>query len=165
MRVDHPRRGVEAGVGDPHHADLAVVVGDAFHQPVDRVKGICAFVDVGRTILRWLLGAYVDELAFGAIAAADVLEDEYEILPSVVLQEAAWVGVAIYTIGLEPVRCASQKDGARTRVIFGRIDGSEELYAIAHRDLILVLCVKFAEAGLTRRSGDRRSGGRGRARS
>ena len=38
--VDHAGGGVEAGIGDAPHADLAVVVGHVLDQPVDGVVGV-----------------------------------------------------------------------------------------------------------------------------
>ena len=76
MRVDHAGGGVEAGIGDAPHADLAVVVGDVLDQPLDGVVGVGAFVGVLRAALDGAVRRHVDELAFGHVAAADVLVDE-----------------------------------------------------------------------------------------
>src|SRR6185312_4122092 len=74
MRIDERHQGLESVVGDAEDADLAVGLGDVLYEPVDGVVGVGRFID-----LRWIERAdewpIHDEVAFGAILAADVLHD------------------------------------------------------------------------------------------
>ena len=40
MSINHPCRGVEAGVGDAIHADSTVVVGYILQKPFDRIESV-----------------------------------------------------------------------------------------------------------------------------
>ena len=75
MRLQHTHDREPPAVGDAEHADAAVIVGNVFEQPVDRVVGVGPFINrLGiATIPRRPVH---DELSLRLVAAADVLEDE-----------------------------------------------------------------------------------------
>ncbi len=73
--VDHAGGRVEPGIRDAPHPDPAVVVGHVLDQPVDRVEGIGALVDLVRAGLLRPVRPHVDELALRHPAAAHVLVD------------------------------------------------------------------------------------------
>ena len=65
--------GVEAGVRDLPDADLAIVAGHVFQEPVDRVGHVGTLVGIGGAgVVK--MRAHVDELALGLVATANVLE-------------------------------------------------------------------------------------------
>ncbi len=74
MRIDQRHQGQEAVVGNPQDADLAVALGNVLHQPVDGVIGVGRMID-GGGIQRAVQRAIDDVVAFGAVFAANVLDD------------------------------------------------------------------------------------------
>src|ERR1700731_1067690 len=75
MRMNHPHRHQEAVVRNTVHADSPVVARNIFHQPVDGVVSVRAFIyplGVGSIMDR----AVHDELAFGTVAPANILKHE-----------------------------------------------------------------------------------------
>ena len=141
MRVDHSHRRVEAGIGDAPLPRLAVVVGDVLHQPVDRVVGVAAFVDVFRAVLYGHVRTHVDELALRTHASANILvgEDEQVFGELTRRPDAGLVG--IHAIGPHAVGSAEEHDRVRLRDVLGSVHGCEEPHAIPHRDHVLVLGV------------------------
>ena len=79
MGVQQCGGGEKAGLGDAPHAHLAGVVADVFHQPIDGVEGVGAFVEIARA-LRGLVGADGGVFALAEEAAAHVLIDEDEFI-------------------------------------------------------------------------------------
>ena len=75
MRVDHSHGDEKAVIGNAVEADAAVVVRDIFHEPVDGVVGVRAFVHT-LGIARVMQRAKHDELPFGAVAPANILKRE-----------------------------------------------------------------------------------------
>ena len=73
MRIDHAGRRIKSRIGDPPHADFAVVVRDILDQPVDRVVGIGRFIDIPGPFLVGIVRSHVDELAFGHHRAPHIL--------------------------------------------------------------------------------------------
>src|SRR5207302_98247 len=63
-------------IRDAPHADPAVVIWYVLDQPVDRVIGVRAFVDVVGAVLLRPVRPHVDELALRHPAPADVLVDD-----------------------------------------------------------------------------------------
>jgi hypothetical protein len=63
MRVDHAGGGVEAGVGNPPNAGVAVVVGHILEEPINGVVEIGAVVDVLVRPLEVEVRSHFDELA------------------------------------------------------------------------------------------------------
>ena len=78
VRVDHPRRHVEAGIRDPPHPDAPVVAGHVLHQPVDRVPGVRALVDVLARGLCRVVRPHLDPVAVRHVAPAHVLVGDDE---------------------------------------------------------------------------------------
>ena len=74
MRVDQRHQRQEPVVRDAEDADLAVALGHVLHQPVDRVVGVGGVID-RRRILRPAQRPVHHVVAFGAVLAADVLDD------------------------------------------------------------------------------------------
>ena len=74
VRMDERHERQKAVVGDAEDADLAIGLGNVFDEPVDGVVGVGGLVD-GRGVLRAVEGAVHDVVAFGAVLAADVLDD------------------------------------------------------------------------------------------
>ncbi len=91
VRVDHSRGREEAGRRDAPGADATVVVRDVLDQPVDRVVGVGAFVDVLCAVLDVDVRRHVLEVALRHEAPARVLVDEDE---AVVAEPLRWVRVA-----------------------------------------------------------------------
>ena len=144
MRIDHAHRRVEAGIGDAEHANVAVVVRNVLHEPVDGVVGVGALVDFFRALV-WIERADVNVITFGAIAAADVLRDEDELVLRQFAEGAERIAVVVRAVGLQRIRRAREHDGPRLRIILRHIDASEELHAVAHGDAMLELGVVFRE--------------------
>src|SRR5580700_867458 len=78
MRIYQAIRGIEAWVRYAPHAGAAVVSRDVFHQPVDGVVSVGAFVRIGRAREVGLMHGNIHERAFGEIAPSDILIDEDE---------------------------------------------------------------------------------------
>ncbi len=74
MRMQQGERGRQAIVGDAEHSDLPVVVGNVFHQPLDRVVGVGGLVG-GLGIFQIDPGREVEH-ALGLEAPAQILDDE-----------------------------------------------------------------------------------------
>src|SRR5688500_11910563 len=98
MRIDHAHRSAEAGIRDAPHADAAVVVWNVLYEPLDRVIGVSAFVDVFRAAFLRLVRPYVYELAFRHQSSAHVLVDEDELLALKVVRWAKSVSVSVWTV-------------------------------------------------------------------
>ena len=147
VRVDHARRRVKARIGNAHHADFAVVVRHLLHQPIDRVVGIGALINVPRPGLHLLVWTHVDKFAFRTVAPAHVLQHEDELLLRVMLERPSGIEVTVFTVGFQTVRRARQQDRPRLRFVLRRIDGSEKPHAVAHRDFVFEFGVVLAEVG------------------
>ncbi len=137
--VDDAGGGVEAGIGDAPHADLAVVVGDVVNEPLDGVVGVGAFVGILGAALDGAVRRHVDEIAFGHVAAADVLVDEDELLAAEFIRRAEGGLVVLHAVGPDAVGRAGQHDGIGFGGVLGDVDAGEEALAIAHGNLEFVL--------------------------
>ena len=133
--------GEEAGVGDAPHADLAVVVGHVLDEPVDGVEGVGAFVGVLGSIVAGLVGADVDEDAFGHVAAADIFIDEDEAFLFGGHGRADLGLVVIGAVRSDAVRRALHDDGVGLRGVLGDVGAGEEADSVAHGDAVFVLGV------------------------
>ena len=163
MGIDHPHRGVEAGIGDAEHADVAVVVRHVLHQPVDGVVGVRAFIEILRALGR-IERTDVHVSALRAVAPAHVLRDEDELVLRQRAKRTGRVVVVVRAVWLECIRRAREHDGPRLRIVLGHIHAREETYAIAHRNAMLILGVMLGEpdgvgvSGGFRRLGKARGG-------
>jgi hypothetical protein len=138
--VDEGHEGEEAVVGDAEDADFAVGLGGVFYEPVDGVVGIGGLVD-GGGVLGAVNGAVHDEVALGAVLAADVLDDANVAAVDddvggvvVAVEDGAEVragGVAGELGGA--VGSAGEEDGSVCCSARGEDDGVE-LDAVAHGD-------------------------------
>jgi hypothetical protein len=145
MRIDHTHRRVETGIRDAEDANFTVVVGDVFDEPIDRVVGIGVFVSVFGAFVG-IEGANVNVLAFGAVAPADVLRDEDELILGESQERTGDVGgVVIGAVRLECVRGASKNDGPRVGVVFGNVNAREKVNAVAHGNAVFVFGIVFGE--------------------
>ena len=75
MGIDAGFGSEEAGVGNAHDADAAVVAGDVFEEPGDGVVGVSGFVD-GAGIVVVGEGTHHDKRALGFVTATDTFIDE-----------------------------------------------------------------------------------------
>ncbi len=143
VRVDGAGRGVEAGIGDAPHADLAGVVGDVAHQPADRVVGVARLVDVRRPALGVQVRPHVDVGALGHVGAAHVLVHEDEAVVLVELGRADAVRIAIEPVRRHAVRRARHQDRVALAVagVVRHVHRREQPHAVAHRDAVLELGV------------------------
>ena len=139
--IDHPGRRVEARIGDPPHADPAVVVGHVLDQPIDRVVGVRALVDVGGLLLAVAMRPHVLELALRHPSAADVLVGD-DI--AVAAEGRRWADVrlvGVLAIRLDPVRRAQQHHRIPMPLLLGDVDRREQPDPVAHRDAVFILGV------------------------
>ena len=153
MRIDRSGGGVEAWIGDPPLADSTVVFGEIFHQVVDGVEGIGAFVDCGfiggrtvgsvRGIRRRELWTHVDEFTAAHVASANVLEDEDIFLLLECGRGTESGFVCVESVGGDTVGGTANENrvGIGGVWIVGDVDRSEEFDTIAHRDAYLGLAV------------------------
>ncbi len=138
VRVDFGHQGGEAEIGRADDPNLAIGFRDVFGQPLDRVVCVGRFIDLGRVAAGADDRARHDEVALGAIHAADVLIDA----DIVVIDE---LGVhrrqhfsqvrALVARGraLGVVGRTRQQDRAVVRALLEEDDGIE-LHPVAHRD-------------------------------
>ena len=140
VRMDEAHQGGESVVGDADDADLAVALGRIFYEPVDGVVGVGGVVDLG-----WVEGAAEGAVhhvvAFGAVLAADVLDDadvaavDDDVGGVVVAVEA---GAEVRALRVcRQRRCAVGRAGEQDGRVFCSFrdqDDGVELDAVAHRD-------------------------------
>ena len=131
MRLHQRHRGEPASVGDAENSGSAVVVGDVLDQPIDGVISVGSFVDrvgLGPVARR----ALHHELAFGIVAAADVLEHENEPFIGELL-----VAILERVFGLAPgeaVRRALHQQRQFRGGILRRVNEGVKANAVAHGD-------------------------------
>ena len=75
MGIDAGLSGEEARVGNPDHADAAVVAGDVFEEPGDGVVSVGGLVDGARVVVIGE-GAHHDKCALGFVTATDTFINE-----------------------------------------------------------------------------------------
>ena len=121
-------------------ADLAVVVGDVLEQPVDRVVGVAALVDVLRPLGR-VVRPHVDERPLRHPAAANVLVDEDVPFLAEQRRRAKVAGILIVAVGPDAGLRAGQQDRVLAARVLRGVDRGEEADAVAHGDLVLGLGV------------------------
>ncbi len=138
MRIDECHQRQKSVVRNAEDAHFAVALRNVFHQPVDRVIGVGGMID-RRGIQRAAQGARHHVIAFGAILAADVLdnadvaafEDDFECV--VVAVEAGSEMRAVRARGeiVGVVRRARKKNG-RVPGALRHEDNGMQLNAVAH---------------------------------
>ena len=162
VRVDHARGGVESGLRNAVHPDLAGVAGNVLDQPVDGVVGVGALVGVLGAALHGLVRADHDVVAFAQIAAANVLIDEDEFLAREQLEGPSAGAVLVDAVGRDAVAGALHHDRVRLSLgdVFGNVDRGEELDAVAHGDAVFELVVVLADEFASDAAGWRRGGRR-----
>ena len=79
MAVDHAHRRVKAGIRDAKHAYFAVIVRHVFHQPVDGVPGVGAFVKILGAFVR-IERTHMHVSALGTVTPAHILRDHDELV-------------------------------------------------------------------------------------
>src|SRR5260370_33124134 len=109
MRLEHSNDGKPAAVRNAHKTCTAVVVRNVFHEPVDGVVGVRAFVDRLR-ILRIANRSLHHKSSFGAVAAANILKDKDVVVgnPLGIAPEDATVTIVIV---LQSIRGSLDDDG------------------------------------------------------
>jgi hypothetical protein len=134
MRIDDARRHVERGVRDAPHPDTPVVIRHVLEEPLNRVVRVSAFVDVfGPRLLRDVR-AHVDEIALGHPFSAHVLIDEDVALVGEPRRRPKQILVGVEPVWGDGVRRTTEQDRVGLRGVLRRIDGREELHAVAHGD-------------------------------
>ncbi len=99
MGIHQAIGGIKAGVRNAPHAGAAVVARNVFHQPVDGVVSVGAFVRIGRACEMGLMHGNIHECAFGEITPADILVDEDEAFFGEKIGRPQSSGVVIDAIG------------------------------------------------------------------
>lgn len=132
---------VETRIGDSPDADLAIVAGDVFEQPIDRVVSVAALIDLIGIHFVGDLRPNIFEVPFGHPPASDIL-----IHKDVPFGAEEWTRtqiafVLVDSIGLAAIRRPSHEEGILLRLILRDIDRREELLAVPHRNAVLELGV------------------------
>ena len=140
MGADQGVGGVETGRRDAPYAHAAVVIGHVLQQPVDRIVGIRALVDVGFRRLVRVVGTHGLELPFGHHAAAHVLVHDDVPLAG---EEHGGPDPRLVRrpVRRHAVGRALQQDGIGPRVVLRHVDGSEQPGAVAHGHVTLHLLI------------------------
>ncbi len=114
-------------------AFTAAVIGDVPQQPVDGVAGVGGLVDIGLGLV-FDHGPVHHELAFGAVAPADIgLDEDVAACRQLRLGRVDTAGGStIYTVG-SALHQERQRLAARLRALRSQEDGVQ-LRAIAHRN-------------------------------
>ena len=117
VRVDDRRGGIKAGIGNAPDAELAVVVRHVLEKPLDGVKHVGAFIDIGLRFLHRLVRAHFNERAFGQVTTAHILADEYitRLGELLVRRGACWI--LIHAIRRAAIRRAHHQERITLRQI------------------------------------------------
>ena len=162
MCVDHAGGGEEARRRDAPRADATVVVRDVLDQPVDRVVGVGAFVDVLGAVLDVDVRRHVLEVALRHEPPARVLVDEDETVVAEPRRGTEPGRVLVGAVGRDAVRRARHHDRIAAARVARRVDRREELHAVASADAHFGLLIAVADpsdrgrvdrAALARRAG------------
>ena len=146
MRIDDARGSVEPRIRDTPDADAAVVVGHVLQQPLDRVVGVGALVDVGVRLRLVDVRPHLDEIAFRQITPADVLKHEDVAGLVERLRRSQPRPELIDAVRRHAVRRARHQERIAPRGVLRHVDRREEPLAVAHRDGRLVLRVVLRDA-------------------
>src|SRR2546428_2532653 len=114
---------------------------NVFHQPLDRVVGVGAFVNVLRAAFDRVMRPHVLKFAFRHPAPSDVLVDDNVTLFGKQGRGTNVLTVPVYAVGRHTVGCAAQENRVGNGTVLGNVNGSEESNPIPHRDGVLVLGV------------------------
>ena len=133
MGINEGHGGEPAAIGDAEEAGASIVVFDVFHEPVDGVVGVGGLVNgTGFGFVAERAGH--DELAFGLVASADVLEDEEVAFAGEVFlagfEEGFGAGVAVGGALDEEGEFFGGGGG-------GAVEFGVEFYAVAHGDHVI----------------------------
>ena len=139
--IDHAGGAIETGIADAPEADLAVVAGNIFDEPLDGVMGVGAFVNALSSRSR--LRPDVLEGSLGHIAAAHVLINEDIAFFKKVSIWPETLAKGVVLIGLNAIWRAHHQDGARIGGIFRRIHDGIQPYAVTHGYLATFFSVVF----------------------
>ena len=131
VRIDGRDRGGPAAVGHAEHADLAIIVGQIFDQPVDAVIGVGGFVDAVRFCLE---RTQVHKLAPRSKPAADVLKDEDIFVFGQFGITACLAEAAFDALFREPIGRPRHQDGELADMALGAPDLRVQADAVAHRN-------------------------------
>ncbi len=130
MGVDHAHGYEKAVIRNAVETDASIIVGDVFHEPIDRVVGVRAFVHALR-VARLVQGAKHDELAFRAITAANILKSEDVALGNHIGIPVDQVADALVSAG-DAVRSPIHENRQRRSCFFRGVDLGVQLRAVAH---------------------------------
>ena len=106
MRVRHPGRRIKSRIRNPVNSGLAIVVGNVFQEPVDRIVRVGALVDVLRPLFYFLMRRHFDELAFALKTAANVLVNKNEAVRNEASRRAKMFWIIIRPVWADAVRRA-----------------------------------------------------------
>ena len=126
--------GIKTGIGNAEYAYVAVVVGHVFQQPIDRIIGVAGFINFGSFFVgvKW---ANVHILSLTHPTAAYILGHHDVAFPKVVFQIAVPNrGKRLFSIRCTRIGRAGQQDGMFLALVFGHVDGGEQLNAVPHRN-------------------------------
>ena len=115
--------------------------GHVLQQPLDGIVGIGAFVDVGGALRRVDMRTHLDEIAFGEVTAAHVLEHEDVPRPVEGLGRPQARPELIDAVWRDAVRRPRHQEGVASRRILRHVDRREQPLAVPHGDVRLVLGV------------------------
>ena len=129
MRMQQRERGGEPVVGDAEHSDLAIVIGDIFHQPLDRVVGIGGLVG-GLGIVEIDPRGKIEN-ALRLEAPAQILNDEDVAVLREFLERG---GDLLRRFFGNAVRRAPKQNRQRARLVDGSQDRGLQMNSVAHRN-------------------------------
>ena len=141
MGIDHSCCGIESRIGDAHHSDVAIVVGDVLYEPLDRVVGVGAFINLCRLVVGRDVGSHVNKFSFRSIASPNILEDEDIAFPPIRSHGAAWVWEIVHAVWVTAIGCSLEKQGMGLVKLLGGEDGRVEFDPVSHWDHMFVFGV------------------------
>ena len=156
VRMEQRERSCQAIVGDSVHPNLAVIVGNVFHQPLDGVVGVGGLVG-GFGIFHVDPGRKVEH-ALRLETAAQVLDYEDVTVLGEFLHERRHLLGRLFG---NAVRGAAEQNGQRSRLIViskhgirrnGREDHRLQMNSVAHGDHDFLQCEQRLRRGLRLRS-------------
>ncbi len=146
VRIDDRGCGVEAGVRNSPDADLAIVAGHVFQEPVDRVGHVGTLVGIGGAgVVK--MRAHVDELALGLVATANVLEHKNV---SGFIEGLGWAeltAIRTFPIGKCAEWGAHDQEWMGLGGVFGRVHLGKQRDSVAHGDADFALGIVCPDEG------------------
>src|SRR3972149_9474455 len=111
MRINDARGDMKPGLGNSHHSDPAIVVGNILQEPFDGVVRIAALIDVLWSFFVRPMGSDLLEFPLRHISPPCVLIDEDETLFLKIFRGAKARSVLIDAVRPDTIRCACYDKG------------------------------------------------------